>query len=521
MEENSKPSKEGETGNFLKRKVSVLVWHCLIIAIFNILYPPMVMNYVISNDTLKSHQSHMMSNDHEVFNNDTPKEELKANNPAENLKTKKDPVIGEKIPKSPSATPAPQKSIKTSKKTKTNKQRVIEDISSSSRGLGEVFHLERYKDISSFPEENSLQPPDNVSNLGYRQSRHLQVTAPNEMCNGTWFHLNLQLDFFPGDTSWELVEIEHNKVIANESYGSLDAQWSHKNIFECIENVPHRFTLFDSWGDGIQCGDSNGCYDVYVDGKLVIDGPPFSGEKVSYDFDSSALCPVTSSGTFILHMQYDHMMNSTSFQLIETSRSTEIPLEPFDNDMMNHTASYFACLLPGYHSLIVTNNGEKINNCGNETKCYESFINNISLFPGNFVEEEEFRLDFLIFPDGSWNKPICPSQPLLAPFHPSNVDAYNETIAKSLDVLKSLSSPDLFQNHNLPQYKAACFVLYDDIRNTQSMSHLIERYILSVFYFAVGLESEVMKTCGETSNIMCNSAGYIERINYGKYTTIT
>ena len=116
-------------------------------AIFNIMYPPVVINYV-SNSTLTSHES-----DCEAFNNNSPKDLLKAINPAENLQTKTNSVNGEKIPKSRSATPAPQTSIKTSKKIGKNEQRVIKHILSSSNALEEHFHLERYK------EKEDIRPP--------------------------------------------------------------------------------------------------------------------------------------------------------------------------------------------------------------------------------------------------------------------------------------------------------------------------------------------------------------------------
>ena len=196
MEEGSKRSQHAETDNFLKRKVSLLVWHCIIMAIFNIIYPPVVVNYVISKNIPTSHHSHVISNDHAGFNNNSPKELPNAKNPAGNLQTKQDSVIGKKNPKSQSATPAPQKSSKKNKKTGKNKQRVLKHISSSSYALEEYLHLERYKDISSFPEKKSLHPPDNISNRGNIQSRHLEFTTPNATCNGTWYHLHLHLCIF-------------------------------------------------------------------------------------------------------------------------------------------------------------------------------------------------------------------------------------------------------------------------------------------------------------------------------------
>ena len=115
-----------------------------------------------------------------------------------------------------------------------------------------------------------------------------------------------------------------------------------KVFLEFIEDIPHRCTLFNSDGDGIECVDSSGSYDIYLDGKLIIDILPFSGKEISYlfdpyYFDASALCPLTTFSTFIFHVQHVHINNNTSFQISETSRSTEITLKPFDTEEMNYS----------------------------------------------------------------------------------------------------------------------------------------------------------------------------------------
>ena len=46
------------------------------------------------------------------------------------------------------------------------------------------------------------------------------------------------------------------------------------------------------------------------------------------------------------------------------------------------------------------------------------------------------------------------------------------------------------------------------------MTHLIERYDISVIYFPMGLESELINTCGDTERIMCNDEGYIMEFKF-------
>ena len=550
MEVELNQPKQDETDNPLKRKVFRLEWLYSFLVIFTIIYPPIVLKYILSDIFLVSQQSPMTSSNGRVITCNKPKDLLDVKNPADEFKTKNDypkteqinepketqnsiqtrnrrlknprtnlhtKETSEQVLERKADSSVSQKSIKSIKTQFKNNERVIDRIPSASHAF-ERLNLERNK------EKKNVQPPGKLSsNNDTDTSRRLEQETssqqlifypPNSECNGTWFHLDLRLDDWPTDTSWELLDIQNNKRIANESYSS-EALFAHMNFTKCIESIPHRFTLFDSFGDGISCGDLSGCYEIYFDEKLIIDGPPFAGE-VSYDFDLSSLCPVShSNNTFVLHTPYDHMKNNVSIQLVDSFRSTEVSLAPFADDNIKYATSYSACLAPGLFSLIVTNHGNETTNCGNETRCNEVFVNDVSIVSETFKDQQIFSLDFLVSTDGSCREAVCPSQPLLAPFHPSNPDLHDETIANALFMLHGLSSPELFQNFNSPQYKAACFVLYDDPHATQSMTHLIEQYAISVFYFSTGLEREIMNTC--EFELTCNAEGYITEIVYGKY----
>ena len=127
------------------------------------------------------------------------------------------------------ATRAPQTPTKKIKKKREAQQRKFED--SISTFQGEVG-------LSSVSENQSLEPPQKIWNNDNEASRRLQISTPNSTCNGTWFHLHPQLDYF--------LETETNRIIANKLYSVGDRE-VHNFLSKYIENIPHRFILFDSF----------------------------------------------------------------------------------------------------------------------------------------------------------------------------------------------------------------------------------------------------------------------------------
>merc|ERR1712232_295035 len=102
-------------------------------------------------------------------------------------------------------------------------------------------------------------------------------------CNGTLFHLELHLDDWAQETSWELKNEKTLIVEANQSYSQED-NWLQVTFETCIEPGPYRFSLIDHIGDGISCGKDSGCYNIFIDNDVVIKGLPFQGKIVTHTF---------------------------------------------------------------------------------------------------------------------------------------------------------------------------------------------------------------------------------------------
>lgn len=81
-------------------------------------------------------------------------------------------------------------------------------------------------------------------------------------------------DNYPQETSWELRNVQTNTVIAS---GGAVGQTV------CVpDNVCIKFTIFDSYGDGICCSYGNGSYTVKLNGSIVATGGHFTSQESTY-----------------------------------------------------------------------------------------------------------------------------------------------------------------------------------------------------------------------------------------------
>ena len=89
--------------------------------------------------------------------------------------------------------------------------------------------------------------------------------------------------------------------------------------------------------------------------------------------------------------------------------------------------------------------------------------------------------------------------------------------------IRSLSSYDTLSNIHTPQYKAACWILYDDVRKASVEDKLmLERYALGVILYCTNLDAEMMLVgdiC-DLDGIWCDDMGHIVGIDWREYTLI-
>ena len=93
-------------------------------------------------------------------------------------------------------------------------------------------------------------------------------------------------------------------------------------------------------------------------------------------------------------------------------------------------------------------------------------------------------------------------------------------MSKLLSVIQALSIVQDIFTPGSPQYKATCYILYDDpLQMSPEDSLLAQRYALAVFLFSTNQRAEVQLPLDEcvNSKFTCNEKGDIDGINWSKY----
>jgi len=133
------------------------------------------------------------------------------------------------------------------------------------------------------------------------EATNLPTTSPTDTPSPTVtcvdVHLELQTDEWPGDISWDLYNANSGEVIwSRDSYPSTPMNKLY-NEYNCVERQCLKFTMYDSWGDGLLSG--NGYFKFSYDGEVKFEdnGTENYEEKISEEFgscDQPTLLPVSS-----------------------------------------------------------------------------------------------------------------------------------------------------------------------------------------------------------------------------------
>jgi len=133
-----------------------------------------------------------------------------------------------------------------------------------------------------------LNVPGGGPNLTYPPTAgptsNFPSAAPSE-CTGQDFSLELLTDDYGFETSWTLTNLETNEVVLDGG-GTSYASNTLYQISTCLYDDCYRFTIVDSWGDGICCSNGGeGGYSVSVNGQEIGSGGDF-GSTESVEFCS-------------------------------------------------------------------------------------------------------------------------------------------------------------------------------------------------------------------------------------------
>lgn len=102
-------------------------------------------------------------------------------------------------------------------------------------------------------------------------------------CEGYTVTVTINLDGYPGETIWEIVDDNGNTLATGGPYGASSA-FSTVTKDVCLAGGCYTFSIADTFGDGICCGYGNGSYTVVDEaGNLLASGGQFgSGENTPF-----------------------------------------------------------------------------------------------------------------------------------------------------------------------------------------------------------------------------------------------
>ena len=115
--------------------------------------------------------------------------------------------------------------------------------------------------------------------------------------------VEVNTDRYPGETSWTLTNTCTNGVVDSADQGSLSSSKTKYTNNYCVPPASYRFTINDSFGDGMCCGYGSSLYSVSYDSNVEKSGAQFTrSESSSFGSCSggggdSSLCIVGDNGS--------------------------------------------------------------------------------------------------------------------------------------------------------------------------------------------------------------------------------
>ncbi|MEM7228891.1 MAG: hypothetical protein AAF432_08755 [Planctomycetota bacterium] len=97
--------------------------------------------------------------------------------------------------------------------------------------------------------------------------------------------VRVMTDNFPSETTWEIVDVVSNAVVASVPQGTYSQSSTLVELTAMVSpSGCYEFTIFDSFGDGICCTFGNGFYEVEYNGEIVASGGEFGSSETSSQF---------------------------------------------------------------------------------------------------------------------------------------------------------------------------------------------------------------------------------------------
>lgn len=353
------------------------------------------------------------------------------------------------------------------------------------------------------------------------QPRLLQQTEKPSLCEEQSFLVIMYLDAWPPDVSWNLVDVTTNITVARKVYEQKDAFLNVSQTF-CIPESQYTFTIHDVSGNGIDCGPGSGCFQVFLDNQIILMGSKFS-DSIRFAIDSSSPCPASS--TFKFRLKQDPEDLGFTWELFDSTASEIHPLRPYQDNDVQFPSSYFACIYSGDYAFEILSTGPHEVVCGEEDDCYQISINGEYIATANHDKPgspTEISYGFFINNRGDVVQRQCPKTPKLSPSNDVNNFVHDQRISEMLDMFYTLSSIDGVQNPETSEYKAACFMIFDDTMKLNAFDpHFTERFAVAVFLFSTEFSQHydflTNGVCDHNQKMIeCNNEGFVTKIAFSK-----
>jgi len=99
-------------------------------------------------------------------------------------------------------------------------------------------------------------------------------------CTDNEVTVTINLDNYPEETSWQIVNSGGSVVASGGTYGS-QPDGSTVSVTECLVDGCYDFIIYDTYGDGICCSYGNGSYSVTSGGSTLASGGAFGSSETT------------------------------------------------------------------------------------------------------------------------------------------------------------------------------------------------------------------------------------------------
>lgn len=142
-----------------------------------------------------------------------------------------------------------------------------------------------------------------------------------------------------------------------------------------------------------------------------------------------------------------------------------------------------------------------------------------TIYTGESVER---NLQMTLAGSTSPNIQRCSKLPILSPINEDNNFSHDERIRKILSTIHAISTADSLNQFFSPQYKAACWILFDDERMIEPHNpNVVQRYILALYLFATRRNAAdfLPKNFCDYPDFYCDDSHQVTRIISGMFPT--